>query len=99
MQQHTENTHRKRVSQLNLTFLLTIRWDFACLGVTARSIERKLHIEQRNQWTRRGSVDKLILMDWTSESVPKNSDGNCKLSILKVIVFVVFESVTLAISR
>ena len=30
------------------------------------------------------SVDKLILMDWTTEKLPESSTSQCKLSILKV---------------
>jgi hypothetical protein len=33
---------------------------------------------------RRASVDKLILMDWTSDDLQKISDPNSKLAILKV---------------
>jgi hypothetical protein len=54
-------------------------------GVTAKQVERKLHIETRTQWTRRAAVDRLILADWTSESMPKPNDVNSKLLVLKVV--------------
>ena len=53
-------------------------------GVTAKQVERKLHIEERSQWLRRGSFDRLILMDWTTEKLDNSSDPSLKMVILKV---------------
>ena len=41
-------------------------------GTTANKLERSLTIEDKSQWRRRTTVDVLILMDWTSETIEES---------------------------
>ena len=42
-------------------------------GITVKSIERQLHIEDRVQWGRRTGSDMLILYDWSSDEFVPNT--------------------------
>ena len=42
-------------------------------AITVKSIERHLHVEDRGQWNRRNTIDKLIMFDWSSEDFEENT--------------------------
>lgn len=55
-------------------------------GSTAIAIERLLSPETRVLWRKRLTVDKIIVMDWTSEKFPQDREES-SLAVLKVRVF------------
>ncbi len=63
--------------------VLSVPEEYLKPGSTAKGIERQLHSDSRIHWSRRGRVDKIIIMDWKSEKFPEPRDES-PLAVLKV---------------
>lgn len=54
-------------------YVLNVPGEILVPGVTAKHVERGLRVEDRFEWPRRLSVDRLILLDWQSTSIEPNT--------------------------
>ena len=68
-----------RSSHMMHTNVINVPEEKLTPGITAKAIDRNLHIETRGQWGRRNRVDKLIVFDWKSEKIQPGYDDQEKL--------------------
>ncbi|XP_059089998.1 ubiquitin carboxyl-terminal hydrolase 8-like [Tigriopus californicus] len=54
-------------------YVLNVPGEVLVPGVTARHVERGLRVQDRLDWPKRLSVDRLILLDWQSSQIEANS--------------------------